>query len=155
QCQGFPPRGRELDRRMAPRAHHERVPIVHEAALRLGSLRARGDLRRAQRAGAAHHRIRYAAPHLARGILPAREPAAVQARPGLSRAPVMISVVVPVYNNGATVGELARRVGAALRPSAYEIIFVDDGSSDDSLARLKSIAASSPEVKLISLARNF
>lgn len=67
----------------------------------------------------------------------------------------MISVVVPVYNNGATVDELARRVGAALRPQAYEIIFVDDGSSDDSLAKLKRIAAASPEAKLISLARNF
>jgi len=39
----------------------------------------------------------------------------------------MISVVVPVYNNGATVGELARRVGAALRPQAYEIIFQPPG----------------------------
>src|SRR6476660_8146673 len=67
----------------------------------------------------------------------------------------MISVVVPVYNNGATVDELARRVGAALRPEPYELIFIDDGSSDDSLGRLKQIAAASPEVKLISLARNF
>jgi dolichol-phosphate mannosyltransferase len=67
----------------------------------------------------------------------------------------MISVVVPVYNNGATVDELARRVAAALRPKPYELIFVDDGSSDDSLAQLKRIAAGSPEVKLISLARNF
>lgn len=67
----------------------------------------------------------------------------------------MISVVVPVYNNGATVEELARRVGAALRPRAYEIIFVDDGSSDDSLARLKVLGAAGPEVKVISLARNF
>jgi glycosyltransferase involved in cell wall biosynthesis len=58
----------------------------------------------------------------------------------------MISVVVPVYNNGATVDELARRVGAALRPQAYELIFVDDGSSDDSLAKLKRIAAASLEV---------
>lgn len=67
----------------------------------------------------------------------------------------MISVVVPVYNNGATVDELARRVGAALRPQPYEVIFVDDGSSDDSLAKLKRIAAASPEVKVIALARNF
>jgi polyisoprenyl-phosphate glycosyltransferase len=67
----------------------------------------------------------------------------------------MISVVVPVYNNGATVDELARRIGAALHPKAHEIIFVDDGSSDDSFSRLKQIAAATPEVKLISLARNF
>ena len=41
----------------------------------------------------------------------------------------MISVVIPVYNNAATVEELARRIDAALRPNAYEAIFVDDGST--------------------------
>jgi len=67
----------------------------------------------------------------------------------------MISVVVPVYNNGGSLDELARRVAAALHPQPYELIFVDDGSSDDSLAKLKRIAAASPEVKVIALARNF
>jgi polyisoprenyl-phosphate glycosyltransferase len=67
----------------------------------------------------------------------------------------MISVVIPVYNNASTVEELARRIDAALQPSPYEAIFVDDGSSDDSLARLKRIAAANPSAKVISLARNF
>ncbi len=67
----------------------------------------------------------------------------------------MISVVIPVYNNAASVEELARRIDAALQPGPYEAIFVDDGSSDDSLARLKRIAGANLSVKLISLARNF
>ena len=67
----------------------------------------------------------------------------------------MISVVIPVYNNASTVDELARRIDAALQPAPYEAIFVDDGSADDSLARLKRIAGANPSVKVISLARNF
>ena len=67
----------------------------------------------------------------------------------------MISVVIPVYNNASTVDELARRIDAALQPAPYEAIFVDDGSADDSLTRLKRIAGANPSVKVISLARNF
>jgi polyisoprenyl-phosphate glycosyltransferase len=67
----------------------------------------------------------------------------------------VISVVIPVYNNASTVEELARRIDAALQPAAYEAIFVDDGSSDDSLARLKRIAEENRSAKVISLARNF
>jgi dolichol-phosphate mannosyltransferase len=67
----------------------------------------------------------------------------------------VISIVIPVYNNAATVEELARRIDAALQPDPYEAIFVDDGSSDDSLARLKRIAGTNRSAKIISLARNF
>ena len=67
----------------------------------------------------------------------------------------MISVVIPVYNNASSVEELARRIDAALRAGPYESIFVDDGSSDDSLARLKRVAGANRSVKVISLARNF
>ncbi len=67
----------------------------------------------------------------------------------------MISVIIPVYNNASTVEELARRIDAALQPGAYETIFVDDGSSDDSLPRLKRIAGANRNAKVISLARNF
>ena len=67
----------------------------------------------------------------------------------------MISVVIPVYNNAATVEELARRIDAALAQRDYEIIFVNDGSSDDSLERLRRIAAADRRVRPIALARNF
>jgi glycosyltransferase involved in cell wall biosynthesis len=67
----------------------------------------------------------------------------------------VISVVIPVYNNAATLEELARRIDAALAPRDYEIIFVNDGSSDASLERLRRIAAGNSRVRLIALARNF
>jgi dolichol-phosphate mannosyltransferase len=67
----------------------------------------------------------------------------------------VISIVIPVYNNASTVEELARRIDAALQPNPYEAIFVDDGSSDDSLERLKRIAGANRSAKVISFARNF
>lgn len=67
----------------------------------------------------------------------------------------MISIVIPVYNNAATLEELARRIDAALAQRAYEIIFVNDGSSDGSLECLRRIAAGNGNARLISLARNF
>ena len=44
-----------------------------------------------------------------------------------------VSVVVPVYNNAATLPELCRRVRAALDGRPVEIVLVDDRSTDDSL----------------------
>ena len=67
----------------------------------------------------------------------------------------MISVVVPVYNNGDTVDALAQRVAAALAPAPYELIFVNDGSRDESIERLRAIAAADPNVRVISLCKNF
>jgi dolichol-phosphate mannosyltransferase len=71
-----------------------------------------------------------------------------------------LSVVVPLYNEGATVDELLRRITTVVRslpepPSAYEIICVDDGSSDETLSRLRAAAAADPHVRYVSLARNF
>ena len=67
----------------------------------------------------------------------------------------MISVVIPVYNNAAVLEELARRIDAALATRDHEIIFVNDGSSDDSLEALRRIAAGKDTVRVIALARNF
>ena len=45
-----------------------------------------------------------------------------------------VSIVVPVYNNEASLDELVRRVTAVLEPrdAPYEIVLVDDGSADSS-----------------------
>ncbi len=68
-----------------------------------------------------------------------------------------ISVVLPVYNEARVLPELLRRVGDALAACAadYEIIFVDDGSRDQSPRVLDQLAAADRRVRVIHLSRNF
>jgi len=69
----------------------------------------------------------------------------------------MISVVVPVFNEEANVEEMHRRCSAVLIAGApaHEIIFVDDGSTDSTLNKLRKIAASDEHVKVLCFSRNF
>jgi undecaprenyl-phosphate 4-deoxy-4-formamido-L-arabinose transferase len=68
----------------------------------------------------------------------------------------MISLVIPVYNEEKNIAALMARLTPIMqgigRP--YEIILVDDGSSDKSLSLLKGFA-SRPEVKVVELTRNY
>jgi len=67
-----------------------------------------------------------------------------------------VSIVVPVYNEAANLDALWRRLGAvAARIPGCEVIFVDDGSRDNSLAMLREIAAEHGAVRVVELARNF
>lgn len=69
----------------------------------------------------------------------------------------MISVVVPIYNEEATLAELHSRTTGQLETlgDEWELIFVDDGSSDDSPRLLRKLQQSNPRVKVIELSRNF
>lgn len=76
-------------------------------------------------------------------------------RPKLTE--ITISAVLPVFNEAGAIVKLYRRVRAAIdacgaRP---EIIFIDDGSYDDSPALLDRLAAQDPQVRVIHLSRNF
>ncbi|NTV42957.1 MAG: glycosyltransferase family 2 protein [Syntrophobacteraceae bacterium] len=73
-----------------------------------------------------------------------------------------LSIVVPCYNEEAVVRETARRLldladGWVSRGliAAYEIIFVNDGSKDRTLALLKEMAKDNSHVKVISFSNNF
>jgi glycosyltransferase involved in cell wall biosynthesis len=68
-----------------------------------------------------------------------------------------VSVVVPLFNEEESLEPLHGRIRAALerRGLAFEIIFVDDGSTDGSLARLEAIAARDPAVRVVSFRRNY
>jgi undecaprenyl-phosphate 4-deoxy-4-formamido-L-arabinose transferase len=66
-----------------------------------------------------------------------------------------VSVVVPVFNEEATLGELRERVAKALGDEHYELVLVDDGSRDRSRAILRELAASHPEVVAVLLTRNY
>ena len=68
-----------------------------------------------------------------------------------------ISVFLPVYNEEDNVGPLNLKLTDSLDKlgRTYEIIYVDDGSTDDSLARLREIAARDSRIKVIALRRNY
>ncbi|MFQ5417402.1 MAG: glycosyltransferase family 2 protein [Myxococcota bacterium] len=69
----------------------------------------------------------------------------------------LISIVVPVLDEEGCVEELVSRVGDALASEnvRYEILFVDDGSSDGTWARLTALHAGDPAVKAIRFTRSF
>ncbi len=68
-----------------------------------------------------------------------------------------LSVVVPVYECAACLRELHRRLTAVLVALEldYELVLVDDRSSDDSWSVLRVLAAEDPRVRVLRLARNF
>jgi dolichol-phosphate mannosyltransferase len=63
---------------------------------------------------------------------------------------VEFSVVVPVCNEAENVEPLAREIDAALNGRSYEMIFVDDGSTDQTAAILKTLKASMPAMRVLS-----
>src|SRR5690242_14529797 len=68
----------------------------------------------------------------------------------------LLSIVAPVYNEAGVVDELVRRLHAALADvGPYELVFVDDASTDGSWERLLALAATDPRLRLVRLSRNF
>jgi len=74
-----------------------------------------------------------------------------------SRPKLDISVVIPLYNEQDNVLLLNRELEAALSELAvsYEIVYVNDGSQDDTLPLLREIARKDARIKVISFTRNF
>ena len=68
-----------------------------------------------------------------------------------------LSVILPAYNEAESVGPLYEATVRAVEPigTSFEIIFVDDGSSDDTFARCATLAASDRRVRVIKLRRNY
>jgi glycosyltransferase involved in cell wall biosynthesis len=72
-----------------------------------------------------------------------------------SRALDLVSVVAPVFNEDATIDEFYGRVCGALAGLPFELVLVDDGSTDGSPMRLERLAESDPRVRVVYLSRNF
>ena len=70
---------------------------------------------------------------------------------------ISYSVVVPIFNEAGNIRCLYERLTATMKRigSAYELIFVNDGSSDDSFMILRDIALSNPTVKVINFDKNY
>jgi len=80
-----------------------------------------------------------------------------QRDPASSTGEVFLSLVIPVYNEEENVEPLHAALVEALTPlgKVYEIIFIDDGSTDQSWSRLVEIARTDQAVKVIRFRRNF
>jgi glycosyltransferase involved in cell wall biosynthesis len=68
-----------------------------------------------------------------------------------------LSVVIPIRNESASIPELYRQLTEALERWArpYEVLAIDDGSTDDSFATLAALQASDPRWRIIRFRRNF
>jgi len=69
----------------------------------------------------------------------------------------MFSLVIPVFNEDKLIDELVSRTIAATESftNDYEVIFVDDGSTDESLVKILKWREKNKKIKLLSLSRNF
>jgi polyisoprenyl-phosphate glycosyltransferase len=75
----------------------------------------------------------------------------------MAELPIALSVVIPIYNEEANLTLLHQRLGQVMQGlgQPYELIFVNDGSRDQSLALVKTLAQTDARVKYVDLSRNF
>ena len=66
-----------------------------------------------------------------------------------------ISVIIPVFNEEEVIEECYKRVVGVVKKYKYELCFVNDGSKDSTLEKLRKIASSDSGVKVVSFSRNF
>lgn len=69
----------------------------------------------------------------------------------------MISIIVPVYNEEENIHEFYKRTTKVLDnlQQPYEIIFIDDGSTDSSFEKINKIYGNDKRIKIIQFSRNF
>jgi len=72
-----------------------------------------------------------------------------------ARVPALLSVVAPVYNEQELIEAFVRRACAAVADYSFELVLVNDGSSDSTPELLDRLAAEDPRVRVVHLSRNF
>jgi len=73
------------------------------------------------------------------------------------QAKEIISVLIPVFNEEENISPLCEKLTSVLNRMGkdYEVIFIDDGSSDETLSLLRPICKKDPRIKFVSFSRNF
>src|SRR5580698_6264048 len=92
-----------------------------------------------------------------RGLRPVNESATVDRSatgrgadaPATLAEPVVLSVVIPTFNEAQNVREIVRRLDQTLGGIAWEAIFVDDNSPDGTAATVKAVAAEDCRVRCL------
>ena len=67
----------------------------------------------------------------------------------------MMSIVIPVFNEESIILNTYARLKTVMQPWTHELIFVDDGSTDQSREYLAGLSAQDPAVKVVTFSRNF
>ena len=67
----------------------------------------------------------------------------------------MISIVIPIYNEEANIDKLTESILTALSDIKYEVLFINDGSTDNSEKEIQEKIKSNSHIKLINLRRNY
>ena len=69
----------------------------------------------------------------------------------------MLSVIIPAYNEEENIAPAARAIGAVLRDAeiSYELLFVNDGSADESWRVIRTLSETDPAVRGLCFSRNF
>lgn len=68
---------------------------------------------------------------------------------------MLLSIIIPSYNEEGNIIELNKRITETLKNIDYEIIYIDDGSKDKTLEKIKQVAKDNDLIKYISFSRNF
>jgi glycosyltransferase involved in cell wall biosynthesis len=72
-----------------------------------------------------------------------------------TEAQPLISIVIPCFNEDGNIQKLASTLNSVLQGCKFEVLFVDDGSSDQTLLRLKDLHTKQPNMRYLSFSRNF
>lgn len=75
--------------------------------------------------------------------------------PGSQRDLSLLSVVVPMYNEAAVAARFHQRLHTALVGVNFELIAIDDGSTDETSAVLRRLAGGDARIRIVRLSRNF